>query len=81
MHTAFQMHHTSRALDVCIQHSLMAGGLSMGNMTVTESAGIRSHVHTSETGFALREVGEMELVSKFGYTRRSRKQNIKICMI
>jgi hypothetical protein len=53
-------------------------GLPMSNEAATESGSVRSQGHTPETGFALRQVGETELVPKFGYTRRLRKQNFII---
>lgn len=56
-------------------------GLPMSNETATEGGSIRSQRHTSETDFALREVGETELLPKFGYTGRLRKQNFIICRI
>jgi hypothetical protein len=77
MHTAFQMHHTSRALNVCTQHSRVPGGTANEHR---DRDGKREHPFPG-TGCVLREVGEAELVPEFGYSRRLRKQNIIICRI
>jgi hypothetical protein len=50
----------------------------MSTETVKESGSIRSQGQTSETGLALREVGETEFIPKFGYTARLWKPNFII---